>query len=85
MQLFLYNFLRHANLNSISSSVNDVKISSLISLLLYLPFFSSSLFLMLRTYEQKINTLITYVITKNKLKSNSVLFTDAISLKKTKL
>ena len=39
-------------------------------------FFPSSLFLMLRSYEQKINTL-----HKIKLKSNSVLFTDAISLK----
>ena len=50
----------------------------LISLLLSLShYFPSSLFLMLPSYEQNINTL-----HKIELRSNSVLLTDAISLKK---
>ena len=44
--LFLCNFLRHPNLNSISPSINDLKSFFLMSLLLSLPFFLSSLFLM---------------------------------------
>ena len=42
-------------------------------------FYPSSLFVMIRSYEQKINTWITNGI---KLKSNSALLTDTITLKK---
>ena len=107
--MFLYNFLRHLNLNSISPSINNLKSSFLISSLCSLLFFPSSLFLMLCSYEQKISTftsifynidhyittlyhyiiilhlLLHMILHKIKLRSNSVLFTDAISLKKPKL
>ena len=69
-------FLCHPNFNSISSSISDFKVSSLMSSLLSLPCFPSSLFLMLCSYELKINKL-----HKIELISNSVLFNDAISLK----
>ena len=54
-QFFPHNYLRYSNSNTISPSINNLKCSSLISSLLSLPFFPSFLFLMLRSYEQKIN------------------------------
>ena len=46
----------------------SLKSSSLISPYFSLPFFPSFLFLMLRSYEQKINTLVAYGIIQNQAK-----------------
>ena len=51
----------------------------------FISIFSFASIFDLRSYEQKINTLTHMAFRKIKLKSNSVLWTDAISLKKTKL
>ena len=61
--LLFLQFLMSSELKFNSPSINDLKISPLISQLLCLPFFPLFLFLTLRSYERKMNTLLTYGIT----------------------
>ena len=90
--MFLYSFLSHPNLNSISSSISYLKSSSLILYLHSTPFFPSPLFLMLRNNEKKNKCISHYFLLPwshmalHKINNkNSALFTNAISLKKIKL
>ena len=78
---FVHNSLSYPNLNSISLSINDLRSSHLISLLLFLLFFTNLLFLLLCNHGRKISKLVSISYYTDHLKSNSVLFTDAIALK----
>ena len=77
--LFFHNFFCYPTINSISPSTNDLRSSSLISLLHFLLF---SLFFLLLCYGRKISILLSIFFYIYHIKSNSVLFSGAIQLNK---